>query len=55
MTPEAIQNPDAATAIRGALTLLGQAYPSAKRPDTLDADVSALTVAASEVFLATGQ
>jgi hypothetical protein len=49
------QNPDAAAAIRGALTLLGQAYPSAKRPDTLDADVSALTVAASEVFLATGQ
>lgn len=48
------ENPDAAEAIRGALTLLGEAYPTAARPDTLDADVSALTVAASEVFLATG-
>ena len=48
------ENPDAAEAIRGALTLLGKAYPTAARPDTLDADVSALTVAASEVFLATG-
>jgi len=49
------ENADAAEAIRGALTLLGEAYPSAARPDTLDADVSALTVAASEVFLAVGQ
>ena len=49
------ENPDAAAAIRGALTLLGKAYPTAARPDTLDADVSALTVAASEVFLAVGQ
>jgi hypothetical protein len=48
------ENPDAAEAIRGALTLLGEAYPTAARPDPLDADVSALTVAASEVFLATG-
>lgn len=48
------ENADAAEAIRGALTLLGEAYPSAKRPDSLDADTSALTVAASEVLLATG-
>ena len=49
------ENADAAEAIRGALTLLGEAYPSAKRPEALDADTSALTVAASEVFLAVGQ
>jgi len=49
------ENADAAEAIRGALTLLGKAYPTAARPDALDADVSALTVAASEVFLAVGQ
>lgn len=49
------ENADAAAAISGALTELGKAFPSAKRPDTLDADVSALTVAASEVFLATGE
>ncbi|WP_321490423.1 hypothetical protein [uncultured Hyphomonas sp.] len=48
------ENPDAAEAIRGALSLLGEAYPAAARPETLDADVSALTVAASEVFLTTG-
>ena len=50
----AVENPDAAEAIRGALSLLGEAYPTAARPDTLDADVSALTVAASEVFLTVG-
>jgi len=49
------ENPDAAEAIRGALTLLGEAYPTAARPETLDADVSALTVAASEVFLTAGE
>jgi hypothetical protein len=49
------ENPDAAEAIRGALSLLGEAYPAAARPDPLDADVSALTVAASEVFLTTGE
>ncbi len=49
------ENPDAAEAIRGALTLLGEAYPTAARPDSLDADVSALTVAASEVFLTVGE
>ena len=49
-----VENPDAAKAIRGALTLLGEAYPTAARPDMLDADVSALTVAASEVFLTVG-
>ncbi|MEZ5999785.1 hypothetical protein [Hyphomonas sp.] len=48
------ENPDAAEAIGGALTLLGGAYPTAVRPETLDADVSALTVAASEVFLTVG-
>ena len=48
------ENPDAAEAIRGALTLLGEAYPTAARPEPLDADVSALTVAASEVFLTVG-
>ena len=48
------ENPDAAEAIRGALTLLGEAYPTAARPETLDADISALTVATSEVFLAVG-
>lgn len=49
------ENPDAAAAIRSALTLLGEAYPTAARPDTLDADVSALTVATSEVFLTVGE
>ncbi len=48
------ENPDAAKAIRGALTLLGDAYPTAARPQMLNADVSALTVAASEVFLTVG-
>jgi hypothetical protein len=48
------ENADAAAAIRAALAELGKAYPSAKRPETLDADVSALTVAASEVFLTVG-
>lgn len=41
-----------ATAIQAALVELDAAYPTATRPDTLDADQSALTVAASEVVLA---
>jgi len=49
------ENPDAAAAIDAALHLLGTAYPSALRPATLDSDQSALTVAASNVVLATGQ
>ena len=49
------ENADAAEAIRNALALLGEAYPSAKRPDPLDADISALTVATSEVFLTLGE
>ena len=48
-----VENPDGADAIRAALTLLADAYPSAKRPEKLDADISALTVATSEVFLTT--
>ncbi|MCI4644714.1 MAG: hypothetical protein MRY64_08030 [Hyphomonadaceae bacterium] len=46
-------NPDAAMAIRAALDLLAAAYPSALRPETLDADQSALTVASSTVVLTT--
>lgn len=46
-------NADGAAAIREALTLLGAAYPTALRPDILDADQSALTVAASNVALTT--
>ncbi|MEL7230991.1 MAG: hypothetical protein AAGJ85_00600 [Pseudomonadota bacterium] len=45
-------DPEAAAAISAALALLGEAYPSAVRPDSLDADISALTVAASNVVLA---
>lgn len=45
-------DPEASAAITAALILLGDAYPSAVRPDTLDADISALTVAASTVVLA---
>lgn len=48
----ATSDPEAAAAITSALALLGDAYPSAVRPDTLDADISALTVAASTVVLA---
>lgn len=43
---------EAGTAIAEALTLFASAYPSAVRPDTLDQDVSAITVASSNVVLA---
>ncbi len=46
-------NEPAAIAIRAALSELQAAYPTATRPETLDADQSALTAAASEVVLAT--
>ncbi|MCA8899911.1 MAG: hypothetical protein KDA53_01535 [Hyphomonas sp.] len=42
---------EAAGAIGEALALLAAAYPTATRPDALDADQSALTVAASNVML----
>ena len=48
------ENAEAASTIRAALALLSEAYPTALRPDTLDADQSALTVAASQVVLAVG-
>lgn len=48
------EDADAAMRIREALALLEDAYPSAVRPDVLDADQSALTVAASRVVLAVG-
>ncbi|KCZ93437.1 putative lipoprotein [Hyphomonas johnsonii MHS-2] len=48
------ENPDAGVSIEAALHLLAGAYPSALRPSALDADQSALTVAASNVVLSTG-
>lgn len=47
-------NPEAAAALHDVLTLLQAAYPSAGRQAKLDADQSALTVAASKALLATG-
>ena len=49
------ENPDAAVAIETALRSLSSAYSSALQPATLDADQSALTVAASNAALAAGQ
>ncbi|WP_348763156.1 hypothetical protein, partial [Hyphomonas atlantica] len=49
------ENANAASAIRSALALLAEAYPTAQRPDSLDADASALAVAASEVQLELSQ
>lgn len=46
--------PEAAQAIREALTLLGSAYPSASPQAALSADQSALTVASSKALLALG-
>ncbi|MEM9738598.1 MAG: hypothetical protein AAF829_01925 [Pseudomonadota bacterium] len=43
---------ESANTIREALMLLNEAYPTALRPDALDADQSALTVASSRVILA---
>jgi len=48
------EDAEAADAIRASLALLNEAYPTALRPDALDADQSALTVAASQVVLAVG-
>ena len=45
-------HPEAAAAMRDALAELAVAYPTATRPDPLDASQSALTVAASNVMLA---
>lgn len=45
---------EAAAALREVLTRLAAAYPSAGRQETLGADQSALTVAASKALLATG-
>lgn len=45
---------EAAAALRDVLALLAAAYPSAGRQETLGADQSALTVAASKALLATG-
>jgi hypothetical protein len=46
------EDAEAAARIREALVLLANAYPTALRPKTLDADRSALAVAASQVILA---
>lgn len=48
------EDSEAAARIREALALLADAYPTAQRPGALDADQSALTVAASRVALAVG-
>lgn len=48
------EDADAAARIREALALLAEAYPTVLRPDRLDADQAALTVAASKVLLAVG-
>ena len=45
------ENPSAASAIKDAIAKLEDAYPSAGRPTALDADLSALTVAASNAVL----
>ncbi|MEO1785511.1 MAG: hypothetical protein AAFR41_00675 [Pseudomonadota bacterium] len=47
-------DPETAARLREALAALAEAYPGALRPDTLDADQSTLTVAASRVVLAVG-
>lgn len=46
------ENPDLHDKISEALSLLKAAYPSAERPETLNADQSALTAAGSKVLLA---
>lgn len=46
------EDAEAAARIREALALLADAYPTAVRPETIDADPSALTAAASRVILA---
>lgn len=47
----ATTDPEASEAIKAALGVLAAAYPSAVQPDELDADISELTVAASNVVL----
>ena len=49
------ENPDAAVAIRSALSLLAAAYPNADVQETLDADQAALAAAASNVALSVGR
>jgi hypothetical protein len=48
----AAEDRDAASAIEDAITKLEAAYPSAVRPDTLNADLGAVTVAASNAVIA---
>jgi hypothetical protein len=50
----AAEDAEAAARIQDALARLAEAYPTATRPGMLDADQSALTVAASRVILAVG-
>lgn len=47
-------NADAHARIRDALALLGEAYPTAQRPATLDTAPGALSAASSKVMLAAG-
>ena len=46
------ENPNAASQIRAALSLLAQAYPSAELPDSLDLDPAALNSASSAAMVA---
>ncbi|MEL6692705.1 MAG: hypothetical protein AAFQ12_06650 [Pseudomonadota bacterium] len=46
------EDKQAASAIRNAIAKLGDAYPSAVRPETLDADLASVTVAASNAIIA---
>lgn len=48
----AVEDQAAATAIIAAIAKLEEAYPSAVRPDSLDADLATVTVAASAAVLA---
>ncbi|MEP1143977.1 MAG: hypothetical protein ABJH52_09670 [Henriciella sp.] len=48
----AVEDQAAATAILDAIAKLEDAYPSAVRPDTLDADLATVTVAASAAVIA---
>ena len=47
----AANNPEAATAMADAIAALGEAYPAAGPQDSLMADISQLTVLASDVTL----
>ncbi|MEO0450703.1 MAG: hypothetical protein AAFZ74_10350 [Pseudomonadota bacterium] len=48
----AAEDPTAAAAITEAIAKLGEAYPSAVRPEALEADLASVTVAASAAVLA---